>query len=235
MLVSVTDAWGISDGFHDNGGTWHETSPDTRAALRAAMGERQLADPIWLVAAGDAAALRDPCMVHLEDGTELGPLTRLPPDLPIGYHDLTPTGGGPTTFLVVFPPTVPAAPEAWGVVAQLYSLRSAGSQGIGDLGDLGTLLRWARAACAGSVLLSPLHAPSPTFPQQDSPYYASSRRWWNPLHLRVPGLLSILVSGNFLHPLKALSTLPKSARDSALAAAAGNRTADRAPSDSPAS
>src|SRR5205823_2200542 len=96
--------------------------------------------------------------------------------------------GGPVTFLVIHPPAVPEAPDAWGVAAQLYALRSAGSQGIGDLGDLGALLRWAARQGAGAVLISPLHAPSPTLPQQDSPYYASSRRWWNPLHLRVPGL-----------------------------------------------
>ena len=35
------------------------------------------------------------------------------------------------------------------------------------------------------VLVSPLHAPSPGVPQQPSPYYPSSRRFRNLLHLRV--------------------------------------------------
>ena len=32
-----------------------------------------------------------------------------------------------------------------------------------------------------ALLLSPLHAPTPTAPHDDSPYYPSSRRWLNPL------------------------------------------------------
>jgi len=184
----VTDAWGITDGYHDNAGQWHETSPEVRRALRDALGDPDAAPPAWRINAGDTPRLWNACSVRLEDGTERGPFEVLPPDLPIGYHDLVPEDGGPTTFLVVAPRRVPPAPTAWGVAAQLYSLRSEGSQGIGDLGDLGALLRWARPHGVGAVLLSPLHAPSPSFPQQDSPYYPSSRQWWNPLHLRVPGL-----------------------------------------------
>ena len=36
---------------------------------------------------------------------------------------------------------------------------------------------------ASALLLSPLHAPAPTLPQEDCPYYPSSRRWLNPLLL----------------------------------------------------
>lgn len=188
MLEGVTDAWGISDGYHDNDGRWHDTTPEIRRALRDVLGDPDIAPPAWCINSGDTPRLWNPCSVVLEDGTERGPFEVLPADLPIGYHDLVPQDGGPTTLLVVAPRRVPPAPTAWGVAAQLYSLRSAGSQGIGDLADLGALLRWARPHGVGAVLLSPLHAPSPTFPQQDSPYYPSSRLWWNPLHLRVPGL-----------------------------------------------
>ncbi|MBA3302919.1 MAG: 4-alpha-glucanotransferase, partial [Acidimicrobiia bacterium] len=38
---------------------------------------------------------------------------------------------------------------------------------------------------AGFLALSPLHAPAPSPPQQPSPYYASSRCFLNPLHLRI--------------------------------------------------
>jgi 4-alpha-glucanotransferase len=184
----VTDAWGITDGYHDNDGTWHETSPEVRRALREVMGDPDAAPPAWCINAGDTPRLWSACTVRLEDGTERGPFEVLPADLPLGYHELVPDNGGPTTFLVVAPRRVPDAPTAWGVAAQLYSLRSEGSQGIGDLADLAALLRWAHPHGAGAVLLSPLHAPSPSFPQQDSPYYPSSRRWRNPLHLRVPDL-----------------------------------------------
>ena len=189
MLGDVTDAWGISDGYHDNNGQWHETPADTREELRSVLGDPSVAPPSWCVAAGTSTALWSPCRIRLEDGSEIGPFDAIPADVPVGYHDLVPVDGGPTTFLVVAPPRAPEAPDAWGVAAQLYSLRSEGSQGVGDLGDLGALLRWARPAGARAVLLSPLHAPSPGYPQQDSPYYPSSRIWWNPLHLRVPGLL----------------------------------------------
>lgn len=188
MLGDVTDAWGIPDGFHDIGGTWHPTPESTRTLLRDLMGDPDAAPPAWCVNAGDTPGLWGPCVIHLEDGSEIGPVHSLPPDLPIGYHDLVPVDDGPVTFLVVAPARVPDAPSAWGVAAQLYSLRSAGSQGIGDLGDLAALLAWAGRVGAGAVLISPLHAPSPSFPQQDSPYYPSSRLWMNPLHIRVPGL-----------------------------------------------
>lgn len=188
MLGSVTDAWGITEGYHDIDGTWHATADTTRAALRDVMGDPSSAPPAWCVQQGATPGLWGPCTIRLEDGAELGPVRSLPPDLPIGYHDLVPVDGGPVTFLVVAPPRVPDAPRASGLSAQLYSLRSAGSQGIGDLGDLAALLAWAAREGAGAVLISPLHAPSPTFPQQDSPYYASSRVWMNPLHIRVPGL-----------------------------------------------
>jgi 4-alpha-glucanotransferase len=184
----MSDGWGIADAYSTVDGTWHTTSPGTRAALREAIGELVPVDPVWLVAHGDAPDLNDPCHLTLEDGTDAGLVTRLAPDLPIGYHQLTPVHGGPRTFLVVHPPRLDPVARCWGVAVQLYSLRSAGSQGIGDLADLAVLLRWLRAESAGAVLVSPLHAPSPTLPQQDSPYFASSRLWWNPLHLRVPGL-----------------------------------------------
>ncbi len=41
---------------------------------------------------------------------------------------------------------------------------------------------------AGAVLLNPLHAPGPTHPVQPSPYTPSSRRFANPLALRIEDL-----------------------------------------------
>jgi len=38
-----------------------------------------------------------------------------------------------------------------------------------------------------TLLLSPLHAPAPTLPQEASPYYPSSRRWLNPLLIPLDG------------------------------------------------
>ncbi|HUQ62506.1 MAG TPA: 4-alpha-glucanotransferase [Acidimicrobiales bacterium] len=83
---------------------------------------------------------------------------------------------------------------SWGLAVQLYATRSETSWGIGDLGDLKRLGRWAaRELGAGFLLLNPLHAVRPGLPQQASPYYPSSRRFRNPLYLRVDGAPSDLV------------------------------------------
>src|SRR4029453_17588002 len=59
----------------------------------------------------------------------------------------------------------------------------ADSWGIGDLGDLRAFLRHSHGA--GLVLLNPLHAVTPTLPVPASPYSPSSRRFANPLYLRI--------------------------------------------------
>ena len=175
------DEWGISHGYFDVDGTWHETSEVTRKRLRDAMGDPQDAPPLWFVAAGESHTLWSPCRLVLEDGTDLGAIAALPADLAIGYHLLHPIDGGPTTNLIVHPLSCPEIPVAWGVAAQIYSLWSARSWGIGDLGDVATLAHTVAGAGGAAMLLSPLHQPAPSFPQQDSPYYPSSRRALNPL------------------------------------------------------
>jgi 4-alpha-glucanotransferase len=72
-------------------------------------------------------------------------------------------------------------PREWGVAAQIYALWSTSSWGIGDLLDVRRLGESIVAAGGGAILLSPLHQPAPTLPQEPSPYYPSSRRAWNPL------------------------------------------------------
>jgi 4-alpha-glucanotransferase len=57
---------------------------------------------------------------------------------------------------------------------------------MGDLGDLRRLGRWAAGELdAGLILVNPLHAAHPTLPQSTSPYFPSSRRFRNPLYLRI--------------------------------------------------
>jgi 4-alpha-glucanotransferase len=54
------------------------------------------------------------------------------------------------------------------------------------LGDLQAFMKWTAAEHgAGAVLLNPLHAPGLTHPVQPSPYTPSSRRFANPLALRI--------------------------------------------------
>ena len=179
----MPDEWSISDGYFDVAGTWHETPEETRAALRTAMGDPQPGPPVWFVPVGTTAPLWNPCRIVLEDGHELDPVATLPADLPIGYHDLFPVDGGPTTRLIVHPTSCPEIPSAWGVAVQIYALWSDHSWGIGDLRDLAMLARSVHTAGGSAVLVSPLHQPAPSWPQADSPYYPSSRRAWNPLLL----------------------------------------------------
>ena len=71
-------------------------------------------------------------------------------------------------------------------MAQLYQVRSAESWGVGDLGDLADLATWAAAAHdADFVLINPLHAAEPVTPMEPSPYLPTTRRFVNPLYLRV--------------------------------------------------
>ena len=192
-LVRMADAWGIEDGYHDVAGQWHDTPDETRRTLRAAMGGHAELDdpppqsrPVWIVRHGTAPTVERRADVVLEDGTTVVVDDALPPDLPLGYHDLHPSDGGRTTRLIVTPDRCAPAPErAWGWAVQLYAARSQASWGIGDLGDLGALGRWATGAGASFIVLSPLHAPIPGPTPEASPYFASSRRWRNPLHLRI--------------------------------------------------
>lgn len=195
-----SDGWGIDHGYHATNGDWHETPGDTRQAIREAMGagpgrsEAPAAPPVWTVPVGWGEGLSNPCTLQLEDGPELGVLDALPPDLPIGRHHLTPVDGGPTTLLMVRPRTCHRPDGRLSALAvQAYASRSRESWGIGDLRDLRRLGAWVRRHGIDHLALSPLHAPSPGDHPQPSPYYPSSRRNLNPLHItieEVPGAAS---------------------------------------------
>ena len=192
----ATDPWGIDDGYWDASGHWHTTPPETVAALRAAMGAGDAADPPpdgpapWVVRAGRAEPLLGPCELALEDGSELRVEGQLPPDLPIGYHDLRPLDRSPPTRLIVTPGRchLPGELRAWLLAVQLPSCRSTGSWGIGDLADLRSLGAWAAESGGGMLGVSPLHAPQLVGRVEASPYFPSSRRWLNPLLLHIDEL-----------------------------------------------
>jgi 4-alpha-glucanotransferase len=123
----------------------------------------------------------------------------LPSNLPVGYHRVHLRSGDfqTSSALIVTPdwlgfPQRLGARRAWGLAAQLYSVRSGQSWGIGDLTDLADLAVWsATRHGADYVLVNPLHAagPSgPTSPMEPSPYLPTSRRFVNPLYLRVEAI-----------------------------------------------
>jgi len=131
------------------------------------------------------------------DGRLIGEASfELPADLPLGYHRLHANAGGRETSTPVIvtpaslaPPRRLATRRAWGLATQLYSVRSKRSWGIGDLTDLTDLAVWATTRHgAGFVLVNPLHAAALRAPMEPSPYLPTSRRFVNPLYLRVEAI-----------------------------------------------
>ncbi|MDY5588923.1 MAG: 4-alpha-glucanotransferase, partial [Arcanobacterium sp.] len=125
---------------------------------------------------------------------------RVPAELPLGYHTAyAEVWNNAESFesaaeqctdhasLIVTPRRVgvpsaagegepPAAGEqgkqsrSWGMMIQLYSVRSRASWGIGDLQDLADLSRTFGSDGADFVLINPLHAGEPVGHMQPSPY-----------------------------------------------------------------
>jgi 4-alpha-glucanotransferase len=131
------------------------------------------------------------------DGRWVGEATFVvPADLPLGYHRVHLRSGDAetSTALIVTPdwlglPEQLGARRAWGLAVQLYSVRSRQSWGIGDLTDLTDLAVWSASRHGADYLLvNPLHAAGfsgPTNRMEPSPYLPTSRRFVNPLYLRV--------------------------------------------------
>jgi 4-alpha-glucanotransferase len=128
------------------------------------------------------------------DGRRVGEATfDLPADLPLGYHRIHAytEGRRHETPLIVTPswlglPDRLGDRKVWGLATQLYSVRSRRSWGVGDLTDLAELATWATAEHdAAFVLVNPLHAAEPIAPIEPSPYLPTSRRFANPLYLRI--------------------------------------------------
>ena len=89
-------------------------------------------------------------------------------------------------------PTALVAPSwgprpRWGVACQLSAARSSRSWGIGDFADLAELGSWLRSVGGDVIAVSPLGDQIPVTPRQPSPYFGSSRRWLDPIHLSVEG------------------------------------------------
>jgi 4-alpha-glucanotransferase len=188
----TAESWGVDEGYFDPQGGWH-LAP--RATVDAILGTLQAGRSApstrgTYLGVGERPDL-GPAVITTEDGADLavdGPIPALPP----GYHLITRRDGAPEP-LVVSPRRCFLPPDlrCWGWAVQLYAARSRSSWGLGDLGDLGRLARWSRRLGAEMLLVNPLHAVSPTLPQQPSPYFPGSRRFRNPIYIdveRIPGV-----------------------------------------------
>jgi 4-alpha-glucanotransferase len=142
---------------------------------------------------------------HLAEGPWRGDaLLRLtlPEDLPLGYHRLrlALSSGGEEwldeqTLIIVPPRCVTPSDligerDAFGLIANLYSIRSSTNWGIGDFSDLGSLAVWGASVGADFVGVNPLHALL-NRGTDIGPYSPVSRLFRNPIYIdvgRVPEL-----------------------------------------------
>ncbi len=225
----TADPWGIAAGYHDNRGAWHDTAPETRAAILAAMGGEAAAGAlppaarVRVVHRGETARVEAPAELRLEDGGMVRVAGAFPRQVPFGYHELHPLDGSAAVRLISAPDRCYLPPDlrTWGFAVQLYAARSRESWGIGDLADLRRLARWsARDLGAGMLLVNPLGAATPVAPIEPSPYLPSSRRYRNPLYLRVeevPGAAEAGADGERLAAAgRALNAVRRIDRDAVL-------------------
>ena len=142
---------------------------------------------------------------------------QLPGSTGLGWHTLRAESEGRVSeaTLVVVPSRLTTAAQleerrGWGLATQLYSVRSERSWGIGDFADLADLTALAGARGADYVLVNPLHAADPVPPVEPSPYSPSTRRFFNPLYLRIEAVPELA----YLKPKKqiAIHDLMKQAR-----------------------
>ncbi|KZF02029.1 4-alpha-glucanotransferase [Rhodococcus sp. EPR-157] len=133
------------------------------------------------------------------DGALVGRATfGLPADLPIGWHTVTADSEIDSAHrtraqcpLVVTPRRLSAndallGEQRSGLAAQLYSIRSDRSWGVGDYADLADLSTIAGGTHGFDyVLVNPLHAQRPEPPVEASPYLPTTRRFFDPMYIRV--------------------------------------------------
>ncbi|MGM1061815.1 4-alpha-glucanotransferase [Saccharothrix sp. Mg75] len=187
-LAALAEAHGVATHYEDAGQRRADVDADVVVAVLAQLDvdastpeavRRALAapkPPPRTVVLTEGEVLGGTGAVDLEDGGAV----ELPAALPVGYHRQ-----GDRTVIVA-PAKLDPVPRAWGWMLQLYAARSADSWGMGDFADLATLARRsAEELGAGVLLVNPVQAVSPTTPVERSPYSPASRRYANPLYLRV--------------------------------------------------
>ncbi len=184
----TTDEWGIDATWLDALDEEHEVAQTTIERLREVIGTPppDLEERAPIVARPGDALEVDEAEVVCEDGEVRSIDGELPADFPLGYHWLT-SPDGRRRRLIVSPGRcwLPEGYRAWGWAVQLYATRSRSSWGIGDLGDLHAVRQMAADQGAGFLLINPLHAVAPTAGQEASPYLPATRRFRNPIYLRV--------------------------------------------------
>ena len=207
------DAGWILHAYIDHSGQRRETTPETIAALKQALGtdegDRRL-PPVALYRLSDKA-LTVPSSNEVsrwrlvtDEGTEVsgeggvsGGRLRIDVALPLGYHRLiVEFADGRVEDLLVLatpdraflPPAFEGGKRIWGINVQLFALRSARNWGIGDFSDLDALIERAAHIGADIIGVNPLHALFLDDPERASPYSPNSRQFLNVLYLDVEAM-----------------------------------------------
>jgi 4-alpha-glucanotransferase len=192
-LRALAAAHGVATAYEDNDHRLVTVAGEVVVAVLAELGVHPgdplpvrpaLPDPL-VIRQGETPEVGGPAELSTEDGSVYAVRGRLPADLPLGWHRLA--VGEREITLVVTPRRLPAVPPAWGWQVQLYALHSPGSWGVGDLADLREFAAGSGRLGAGVLLVNPVQAITPGLPVQRSPYSPSSRRFANPLYLRIDG------------------------------------------------
>jgi len=133
----------------------------------------------------------------LDGRTNAGVLARLPP-APLGRHLVALDGVDASCRLTVAPARCHLPGDeidvrgAFGLSAQLYSLRRDGDQGVGDFATLAEVGRLAASHGAALLALNPQHALFAQDRSRASPYYPSDRRFLDPIYLDLRRLTAIV-------------------------------------------
>ncbi|WP_329057034.1 4-alpha-glucanotransferase [Amycolatopsis sp. NBC_01488] len=199
-LHQLADRHGVATRYENADQEWVEVEDDVVVAVLRQFGVDATSDeaiaealaqeipaalpPTIVLKEGTSRPLPGDAEIVLEDGSRRRVTGALPADLPLGWHRVV--TDGQDVVLAVVPAKLPDVPPAWGWMLQLYALHSAGSWGIGDYADLATFAaRSASELDAGVLLVNPVQAFSPAHPVERSPYSPASRRFANPIYLRV--------------------------------------------------
>lgn len=170
-LAALAERAGILPGFRDIEGRARRTSDETRVALLRAM---RLEAETEKQARETLEALREAGRDSGMGDREWWPLRRyqsrspIPESRPWRCTSLRERG----------------VRRGFGILANLYSVRTARNWGVGDLTDLQALVRWAGEARASFVGVNPLHALR-NDASGVSPYAPLTRLYDNPLYLAI--------------------------------------------------
>ena len=220
----------IEQRYRDALGKIRSVPDHTMRRIRAALREEDsTSDAVRIIQAGQRATFDEPADLILENGSRESlqsssgaPRARvrshLPPDVPLGYHMVEFHGSGRRLSLVVAPPRchLPEGLRIWAWAVQLYAARSRRSWGIGDFGDLARFAAASKDQGCRLLLVNPLHAATPTLPQQSSPYSPTTRRYLNALYLAVhdiDGARGLREFDQLARSGRALNALPMIERD----------------------